>query len=313
MKLHLPPTLRKALLATFVSATAFVVSTSAASASTASVTPPGADASYNVRSVTTTTTETVYLGAVEGEKTLDSGDGTTGKAYTADANNHFKGGSDAIIRNTANGNAWIQNIESGWNEFVGTYRVDGGSMSLSNVRGGSDNAVKIQIGVNSSQQNNGTLVFLNGTSLTASGLTMRSNTVLTLTGSGDSLSLSGDASMSGNSTIGGDGILTLQDGSSLTMTGGSNSLGHVVVAAGASGSSLTVAGTSNSIADLSVKGTANITLGEGTGAGNLSIKDLSVSSEAGNGVSGSVLVTPTTISRLTFLITIIHISFHLMH
>ena len=293
MKLHLPPTLRKALLATFVSATAFVVSTSAASASTASVTPPGADASYNVRSVTTTTTETVYLGAVEGEKTLDSGDGTTGKAYTADANNHFKGGSDAIIRNTANGNAWIQNIESGWNEFVGTYRVDGGSMSLSNVRGGSDNAVKIQIGVNSSQQNNGTLVFLNGTSLTASGLTMRSNTVLTLTGSGDSLSLSGDASMSGNSTIGGDGILTLQDGSSLTMTGGSNSLGHVVVAAGASGSSLTVAGTSNSIADLSVKGTANITLGEGTGAGNLSIKDLSVSSEGGLALSGKGSISVT--------------------
>ena len=288
MKLHLPPTLRKALLATFVSATAFVVSTSAASASTASVTPPGADASYNVRSVTTATITTENLGTVEGEKTLSPGDGTTGAAYTADANNHFKGGSDAMIRNTANGNAWIQNIESGWNEFVGTYLVDGGSMTLSNVQGGSGNAVNIQIGEDSTQQNNGTLVFLNGTSLTASGLTMQTNTVLTLTGSGDSLSLSGNASMSGNSTIGGDGILTLQDGSSLTMTGGSNSLGDVVVAAGTSGSSLAVAGTNNSIADLSVTGvgTANITLGENGGIGNLSIKDLSVSSTGGLVLSG---------------------------
>ena len=288
MKLHLPPTLRKALLATFVSATAFVVSTSAASASTASVTPPGADASYNVRSVTTATITTENLGTVEGEKTLSPGDGTTGAAYTADANNHFKGDSDAMIRNTANGNAWIQNIELGWNEFVGTYLVDGGSMTLSNVQGGSGNAVKIQIGEDSTQQNNGTLVFLNGTSLTASGLTMQTNTVLTLTGSGDSLSLSGNASMSGNSTIGGDGILTLQDGSSLTMTGGSNSLGDVVVAAGTSGSSLAVAGTNNSIADLSVTGvgTANITLGENGGIGNLSIKDLSVSSTGGLVLSG---------------------------
>ena len=40
---------------------------------------------------------------------------------------------------------------------------------------------------------------------------------------------------------------------------------------------------------------------------------IAANATSGNEVSGSVLVTPTTISRLTFFITIIRCSFHLTH